>query len=146
MLGMVISCLLVLPGPVTQPFAPEGDYGGHWGVDVGAAEGDPVLAPLDGLVSFAGRVVGVRTVTIRSGEFRVSLSYLASIDVETGRAVRRGDVLGTTGSPHGVAGLHIGLRRGDEYLDPVRFARCRSNLRGTLRLLPPILPAPALKD
>ena len=146
MLGMVISCLLVLPGSVIEPFAPEGDYGGHWGVDVQAEEGDPVVAPLDGVVSFAGSVVGVRTVTIRSGEFRVSLSYLASVDVETGMAVKRGDVVGTSGSPHGVPGIHIGFRRGDEYVDPVRYSRCRSDLRGTLRLLPPILSAPALKE
>ncbi len=146
MLGIVISCLLVLPGPVTEPFAPEGDYGGHWGVDVAAEEGDPVVAPLDGLVSFAGSVVGVRTVTIRSGDFRVSLSYLASVDIAAGTAVKRGDVVGTTGSPHGIPGLHIGVRRGDEYVDPVRFSRCRSDLRGTLRLLPPILSSPVFKD
>lgn len=146
MLGMVISCLLVLPGPVTEPFGPEGAYGGHWGVDVEAEAGDPVLAPLDGVVSFAGSVVGVRTVTIRSGEFRVSLSYLASVTVEKGEEVRRGEVVGTAGTPHGVAGLHIGLRRGDEYVNPVRFSRCRSNLRGTIRLLPSILSAPVIKD
>jgi murein DD-endopeptidase MepM/ murein hydrolase activator NlpD len=146
MLGMVVSCLLVLPGPVTEPFAPEGAYGGHWGVDVAADEGYPVVAPLDGVVSFAGSVVGVRTVTIRSGEFRVSLSYLASVDVETGNSVRRGDVVGTSGRHGGVGSVHIGLRRGDDYVDPVRFSHCGPNLRGTLRLLPPILPPPALKD
>ncbi len=146
MLGMVVSCLLVLPGPVTEPFAPVGDYGGHWGVDVEAAEGDPVVAPLDGVVSFAGTVVGVRTVTIRSGDFRVSLSYLASVEVEAGAEVQRGDVVGTAGTFKGVAGLHIGLRRGHEYVDPVRFSRCGSDLRGTLRLLPPILSAPAFKE
>lgn len=146
MLGFVAACLIVLPGPVIEPFGPEGAWEGHWGVDVAMAEGAIVAAPLAGVVSFAGEVTGVRTVTIRSGNFRVSMSYLATVEVRAGVQVERGDRVGTAGSPHGTPGLHIGLRRGDRYLDPALFARCGPGQRGILRLLPPMLPTPVSKD
>jgi murein DD-endopeptidase MepM/ murein hydrolase activator NlpD len=146
MLALVASCLMVLPGPVIEPFAPVGLYGGHWGVDVDVAEGEVVVAPLDGTVSFAGEVAGVRSVTVRSGQYRVSLSYLASVDIGVGAVVRRGDPLGTAGHAHGHAGLHLGLRHGDRYVDPVLFSRCGSGMRGTLRLLAPMLPTLPPKD
>lgn len=144
MLAIVAACLITLPGPVTHPFAPDGQYAGHWGVDVAMDEGAIVESPLDGVVSFAGSVVGVRTVTVRHGAFRVSLSYLSEVDVVAGQSVRRGDAVGRAGAPHGTPGLHIGVRRGEDYVDPVDHSRCRSG--GTLRLLPPMLGALVHKD
>lgn len=144
MLAIAAACLITLPGPVTHPFAPDGPYAGHWGVDVAMGEGAVVESPLDGVVSFAGSVVGVRTITVRHGEFRVSLSYLSEIDVAAGQSVRRGDWVGRAGAPHGTPGLHIGVRRGGVYVDPFDVSRCRSG--GTLRLLPPMLGALVHKD
>jgi murein DD-endopeptidase MepM/ murein hydrolase activator NlpD len=144
MFAIAAACLITLPGPVTQPFAPEGQYAGHWGVDVAVDEGAIVESPLDGFVSFAGSVVGVRTVTVRQGAFRVSLSYLSAIDVVAGQAVRRGEPVGRAGAPHGTPGLHIGVRRGEVYIDPVDLSRCRSG--GTIRLLPPMLGELVHKD
>ncbi|MEX1043935.1 MAG: M23 family metallopeptidase [Acidimicrobiia bacterium] len=143
MLAIVATCLIALPGPVTQPFAPDGPYAGHWGVDVAVDHGAIVESPLAGVVSFAGSVAGVRTVTVRHGTFRVSLSYLSSIDAVPGQAVRRGDPVGRAGAPHGIPGIHIGVRRGGVYIDPVAVS-CRSG--GTLRLLPPMLGALVPKD
>ncbi|MEX2280450.1 MAG: M23 family metallopeptidase [Acidimicrobiia bacterium] len=144
MLAIAAACLISLPGPVTQPFAPDGPYAGHWGVDIAVDSGAIVESPLDGVVSFAGSVVGVRTVTVRQGAFRVSLSYLSAIDAVAGQAVRRGDPVGRAGAPHGIPGLHIGVRRGDVYVDPVDVSRCRSG--GTIRLLPPMLGGLVHKD
>src|SRR5689334_20246084 len=47
------------PHPVARAYlAPPTPYGaGHRGIDIGAAEGSPVLAPDDGVVHFAGVVV-----------------------------------------------------------------------------------------
>ena len=146
MLTLIAACLLTLPGPVTEPFAPIGAYDGHWGVDVAVPEGAVVAAPLDGVVSFAGTVAGVRTVTIRNGPFRVSLSYLQAIDVTAGNVVWRGDPIGQAGTPHGRPGLHIGLRRGTTYVDPAAHARCGPRMTGTMRLLPPMLVPPVSKD
>jgi murein DD-endopeptidase MepM/ murein hydrolase activator NlpD len=141
-LAMITACLISLPGPVTEPFGPEGRYGGHWGVDVEVAAAAPVAAPLEGVVTFAGEVAGVKSVTVRDGRFRVSMSYLGRVDVEVGQVVRQGELVGRAGTPHGVPGLHIGLRVDDEYVDPVPYSRCA----GTLRLLPPMLSGPASKD
>jgi murein DD-endopeptidase MepM/ murein hydrolase activator NlpD len=135
MLAIIATCLIVLPGPVTEPFAPEGPYAGHWGIDVEVPAAAVVVAPLDGVVTFAGEVAGVKSVTIRDRRFRVSLSYLDRVDAKVGQFVRRGDAVGRAGTPHGVPGLHIGLRDGNEYVDPVLYSRCRGE--GTLRLLPP---------
>ena len=144
MLTIAAACLIALPGPITEPFAPQGAYAGHWGVDVAMAAGSPVVAPLDGVVTFAGQVAGVRTVTIRQGAFRVSLSYLSAVSVSVEDLVTRGQVVGRAGTPHGRPGLHIGLRRGGTYVDPAAHARCATG--GTLRLLPPMLTAFASKD
>lgn len=146
MLTLIAACLLTLPGPVTEPFAPVGDYGGHWGVDIAVREAAVVVAPLDGVVSFAGTVAGVRTVTIRNGHYRVSLSYLRAIEVTAGSVVSLGDPVGQAGTPHGRPGLHIGLRRGTTYVDPAAHARCGPRMTGTLRLLPPMLVPPVSKD
>lgn len=132
---MIVACLITLPGPVTEPFGPDGRFGGHWGIDVAMPVGSPVAAPVDGVVTFAGEVAGVSSVTVRTGEFRVSLSYLSRVGAKTGQVVRKGDLVGRTGMPHGTAGLHIGLRVGTDYVDPVPYSRCPG--AGTLRLLPP---------
>ena len=64
-----LACLIApVTGSQTAPFAPEGAYAGHWGVDFTAAEGSAVKAPLSGTVSFAGSVAGMQTVTIEQGE------------------------------------------------------------------------------
>jgi murein DD-endopeptidase MepM/ murein hydrolase activator NlpD len=146
MLAFAAACLIVLPGTVTEGFAPQEPYGGHWGVDVAVPARSVVRAPLDGVVSFAGEVAGVRSVTIRSGRYRVSLSYLSSIGARWGEQVSRGDPIGRAGTPHGVDGLHVGVRLGDRYVDPLLHARCGAVTGGTLRLLPPMLPALASKD
>ncbi|MEX1004318.1 MAG: M23 family metallopeptidase [Acidimicrobiia bacterium] len=142
---MIAACLITLPGPVTEPFGPQGQYSGHWGIDVEVPADAAVVSPLDGVVTFAGEVAGVKSVTVRKGHFRVSLSYLSRVDITVGDSVRRGDRVGRAGTPHGVPGLHIGLRAGNDYIDPVPHARCA--VRGTLRLLPPpMLSGLASKD
>jgi murein DD-endopeptidase MepM/ murein hydrolase activator NlpD len=136
MLTVVAACLIVLPGPIARPFAPEGAYAGHWGIDVSVPSGRAVEAPLEGTVTFAGSVAGVRTVTIRSGRHQVSLSYLAAVMTSAGAAVRRGDVVGRVGVHDGHPGFHLSVRHDGIYLDPSGSARCQPALFGTLRLLP----------
>ena len=46
-------------------------------------------------------------------DLRSSYGYLQSAAVRVGRQVGAGEVLGRTGTQ-----LHLGLRRGDRYLDP----------------------------
>jgi len=112
-------------GAVVRPFdPPESRFGaGHLGVDLVAPSGTPVVAAGPGVVSFAGTVAGTRHVVIaHAGNLRTSYSFLASITVRRGDAVRAGDVVGTTGGTgqgHDGHVLHFGLRSADTYLDPM---------------------------
>ncbi len=121
-------------GQVVRAFAPVGSYGGHWGVDFATEQGNTVRAVADGVVTFAGTVAGVRTVTIfHGGSLRTSYSYLASISVTTGDRLLAGDALGESGTDHGVGALHLSSRVGARYVDPALVLSCSG---GNLRLLP----------
>ncbi len=102
---------------------------GHRGVDLAAIQGSPVLAPTDGVVSFVGKVVDRFVLTIATQDgLRLSFEPVTST-LKSGDAVKRSQVLGTVegithcnGGASGVSScLHWGVRRGDEYLDPLQF-------------------------
>ena len=142
LLAFALSAVcLVAPvdGPVLGEYAPIGSYGGHWGVDYAAAVGTSVRAPASGRVTFAGSVAGMRSVTIEPVPgFKVSLSYLSEIDVSSGALVDRGDVIGRSGSPHGVDGVHLSTRIDGEYVDPQSQLGCRdTDITRALRLVTP---------
>ncbi|MGH3055782.1 MAG: peptidoglycan DD-metalloendopeptidase family protein, partial [Gaiellaceae bacterium] len=126
-------------GPVLQsfdydeahPYAP----GQHRGIDIGAAaEGQTVVAPAAGAVTFAGTVpTNGKTVTIDTADgYSVTLTHLGSIGVARGAQVDEQDEIGTVG-PSGTPAedgpyVHLGIRvTADQngYVDP-------------LGLLPPI--------
>lgn len=135
-LTIVLALCLAMPpvdGPVVGAFAPSPEYAGHWGVDIAAPPGSIVRAPDGGVVTFAGTVAGTNSVTIRvSHDVRVSLSYLSSIEVPTGSMVAAGTVVGRSGLAHGDSAVHLSVRIGNEYVDPIGYLKCR---RGTIRLL-----------
>ncbi|MGN8246723.1 murein hydrolase activator EnvC family protein [Cellulomonas soli] len=105
---------------------------GHRGVDLAAAPGDEVLAPADGVISFAGQVAGRGVVTVTHGDgLRSSLEPVDPL-VSVGQRVTRGatvatlDAIGTDPAPAGsgthcapTTCLHWGVRRGTQYLDPL---------------------------
>lgn len=129
-----------VPGPVVRPFvAPRSRYGaGHRGADLVAPSGTPVRAANSGEVSFAGSVAGsLHVVIAHAGGLRTSYSFLATVAVRRGQRITRGEVIGTAGG--GVddhAGvLHLGLRVGDQYVDPmVLFSP--TDLTRLIRLVP----------
>jgi murein DD-endopeptidase MepM/ murein hydrolase activator NlpD len=116
-----------VPGPVVRPLAPpKTRYGpGHVGVDFRALPGTPVRAAGAGQVTFAGAVARTRHVVVRHANGRrTSYSFLASIRVHAGDRVDRGEILGTTGGAgeqHDGSVLHLGLRIGDDYADPMQL-------------------------
>jgi hypothetical protein len=132
-------------GAVVAPFdAPASPYGpGHRGADLGAPPGTPVRAANDGVVSFAGSVAGTLHVTVaHAGGLRTSYSFLATVAVRAGESLARGDVLGTTGGTgpdHDGSVLHLGLRIGDRYVDPMQLFR-PSDLTKLVRLVPADVP------
>jgi len=122
---------------VATPFRPPATrYGaGHRGVDLTADPDTPVLAAGDGVVGFAGMLAGRGVVTVVHGALRTTYEPVEP-GVSVGQVVRAGDALGTlaaghTGCPVATACLHWGLRRGEDYLDPLSLLR-----RQRSRLLP----------
>ncbi len=116
-----------VPGRVVRPFRPPlTRYGaGHLGADLASPAGAPVRAAGGGTVVFSGLVAGTRHVVVRhAGGLRTSYSFLATTRVRVGGEVSRGDVLGTSGGRgehHGGDVVHLGLRVGESYVDPMRL-------------------------
>lgn len=107
---------------------------GHRGVDLLGESGAPVRAAGDGVVTVAGQVAGRPVVAVQHGSLRTT--YLPVVPrVRVGDRVSRGDVLGSLSTLGNHCAprpcLHWGLRRGEEYLDPLRLLG-----RGPARLLP----------
>ena len=127
-----------LPGAreVARPFAPPASvYGaGHRGADLPSATGAPVRAAASGRVTYAGLVAGRGVVVVTHGALRTTYEPVTA-HVDVGQAVSLGEVVGRLEAGHlgcpVQACLHWGLRRGEEYLDPVRLVA-----RGPVRLLP----------
>lgn len=142
--ALAAMCLTApVAGPVAADFAPAGRYEGHWGIDYSVPVGTPVHSPASGLVTFAGSVAGMRTVTVEPVPgFKVSVSYLAEVFVKTGDRVARGEVLGLAGTPHGSPGVHLSTRIEGRYVDPWSLLGCRDlDISRALRLVtPPQIP------
>jgi murein DD-endopeptidase MepM/ murein hydrolase activator NlpD len=114
-------------GPILRGFdPPDSPYGsGHRGIDIGAWPGTPVLAPADGVVTFAGPVGGRLFITIDHGDgLESTYSWLDALVVRRGDAVARGSTIAASGWGHAdstVPHLHMGVRQDDVYLDPLSF-------------------------
>lgn len=114
------------PVPVVTKYfdAPETPYGaGHRGVDLAAVPGQEVLAADAGVVVFAGLVGGRPVLSVdHDGGLRTTYEPVEP-KVAAGDQVYRGQVLGTVVAGHPgcavAACLHWGVRRGEEYVDPL---------------------------
>lgn len=112
-----------LPGPVVRGFDPPAQpwLAGHRGVDLLGEPGDQVVAALAGRVSFAGRVAGRDVVVVSHGSLRTTYLPIRA-SVRPGDRVQAGQEIGQLQLGHPCLGgtcLHWGLKRGDEYLDPL---------------------------
>jgi murein DD-endopeptidase MepM/ murein hydrolase activator NlpD len=121
--------------PVTRPFqAPASEYGaGHRGVDLGSAPGRQVLAAGAGVVVFAGQVAGQGVLSVdHDGGLRTTYEPVTPT-VPAGTQVARGQPIALVNPGHPgcpvAACLHWGVRRGDEYLNPVALIRTESAIR-----------------
>src|SRR4051812_111840 len=86
-------------GAVLRPFSLGDDPylgGQHRGIDIGGKEGESVLAPRAGAVSFAGRLpASGLTVTIRTDDgYSVTLVHLGSVVVKRNAVLQEGDPIG----------------------------------------------------
>lgn len=114
--------------PPPHPYGP-----GNRGIEYATSPGDPITAIGDGTVVFAGQVAGTLHVTVLHPDgLRSSYSFLTRMAVRTGQPVRAGQVIGAADR-----GFHLGVRAGDEYIDPESIFGGQSHAR----LVP--LPEPA---
>lgn len=116
---------LARPIDIVVPYrAPPHPYAaGHRGIDIPASPGERVLVPASGTVSFAGTVVDRATVTVRIDDRTLISIEPVTAAVSVGAGVRRGDLLGTvsTGGHCAAECVHVGVRVGGAYVNPMRF-------------------------
>ncbi len=111
------------PPHVLRPYAPpERNWlPGHRGLDLATTAGHAVRAAGDGVITQAGSIAGRGVVVISHGALRTTYEPVTA-SVRRGQAVVVGQVIGviSTGTGHCGDGscLHLGLRRGAQYLDP----------------------------
>lgn len=100
---------------------------GHRGIDLPAAEGEAVLAPADGVVTFSGTVVDRPVLSIMVDARTVVSFEAVTSELQPGEAVARGQLLGTlaTGGHCRAECLHLGARIDGAYVNPMRFFRGR---------------------
>lgn len=132
--------MLLLVWPVPDPQVERGFEppparwaAGHRGVDLTAPPGEKIRAVAAGEVSFAGTVAGKGVVSISlsgSGNPALRVSYEpVRARVRVGERVATGQVVGTLMAqpahcrPPAKPCLHLGLRRGQTYLDPLSLLR-----------------------
>lgn len=129
-------------GPVTgsfgeriDPFNGEGAF--HAGVDISCGYGQAVIAPADGVVSFAGMYNGYgRMLEVEHPDGIVTrYGHLSGFAVGEGQSVRRGQVIGYVGlsgrstGPH----LHYEVRIHDTPVNPHKYLRATiDSLTGSL--------------
>jgi murein DD-endopeptidase MepM/ murein hydrolase activator NlpD len=112
-------------GERTDPFNGEGAF--HTGVDIAAAVGQPVMAPADGVVTFADFLGGYGRAVIMDHGHGIStrFGHLSNFAVTSGQHVHRGDIIGYVGlsgrstGPH----LHYEVRINDTPVNPYKYLR-----------------------
>ncbi|WP_372443688.1 M23 family metallopeptidase [Nucisporomicrobium flavum] len=144
-MAFLLSILLSLTAtwPVADPQVtrrfdppPHPWQAGHRGVDLAAPPGTPVRAAAAGTVVFVGRIAGRGVVSVaHPGGLRTTYEPVSTGPLHVGDVVSAGQQLGTLAPGHpgcpSHACLHWGLRRGDDYLDPLTLLGA-----GRVRLLP----------
>ncbi|PFG33548.1 M23 family metallopeptidase [Sanguibacter antarcticus] len=99
---------------------------GHRGVDLRSGDGATVVAPQAGVVTFVGVVVDRPLIVISHPDGLRSTLEPVTSTLTTGTSVGRGDVLGSLAPDVAThcapdACLHWGVRRAEEYIDPLEL-------------------------
>ena len=112
-------------GERIDPFNGEGAF--HSGVDIGSSFGHQVIAPADGVITFADFMGGYgKTLMLEHGHgISTRYGHLSGYAVTPGQHVHRGDVIGYVGlsgrstGPH----LHYEVRINDTPVNPYKYLR-----------------------
>jgi murein DD-endopeptidase MepM/ murein hydrolase activator NlpD len=108
-------------GNLVARFGPAGEGRFNQGIEIATAPSAPIQASADGVVAFVGNnVAGYGgMILIRHGSgWITAYGRAASTSVVRGQKVKRGDIIGTTGSGTGPQ-LHFQLRQNRTAVDPL---------------------------
>jgi murein DD-endopeptidase MepM/ murein hydrolase activator NlpD len=105
-------------GPISGVFGSQRILNGkprrpHFGVDVAAPEGSPVVAPADGVVTMADSdlyYTGGTVVLDHGHGLTTTYSHLKKVLVKEGQVLHQGDVLGRVGATGRATGPHLDWR------------------------------------
>ncbi|EDX84970.1 M23 peptidase domain protein [Synechococcus sp. PCC 7335] len=108
---------LSAPAPISSLFGFRvhpifGDHRFHAGTDIAAPQGTPVLAAQDGVVAAAGEAGGYGLMVVLEHELEEATlesryAHLSEIFVASGKAVKKGEVVGLVGSTGNSTGPHL---------------------------------------
>jgi len=81
----------------------------HYGLDIVATMGNPVVAPADGFVAEARRSgqYGNSIILSHGGGLTTLYGHLSKINVASGQKIKRGDIIGNVGSTGKSIGPHL---------------------------------------
>jgi murein DD-endopeptidase MepM/ murein hydrolase activator NlpD len=109
----------------THPVSGESDVF-HNGIDLRAAEGDPIYAPADGVVTseYSNDAGGNQLLIKHSNGFTSGYAHLSAYLVTEGETVRKGQVIAYAGATGTVTAAHLHFTLKDQsgsYLDPSTY-------------------------
>ena len=119
------------PLEVTSPFGYRvhpvtGTGTGHQGVDFAASEGTPQYAAVSGVATYwnsesCGIGIDINGGIIEGHSYVITLCHLSSRSIADGQQVKRGDVVGATGSTGYATGAHVHFQVAQDgvYIDPM---------------------------
>jgi murein DD-endopeptidase MepM/ murein hydrolase activator NlpD len=119
-------------GPITGPFGARidpfnGEGAFHAGVDISCRYGQPIMAPADGVVTYAGFFSGYGRMLIVDHGNGISTRYghLSGFAVTDGQTLRKGEVIGYVGMSGRSTGahLHYEVRIHDTPVNPYKYLR-----------------------
>ena len=127
--GFAQAFIWPVQGRISGRFGNQRVYNGtpksaHSGMDIAAANGTPVKAPADGVITFAdpGLYLTGGTVVLDHGHgISSNFLHLSRIDAKVGDVVKQGDVIGAVGATGRATGphLHWGMNWFDVRIDPL---------------------------
>jgi murein DD-endopeptidase MepM/ murein hydrolase activator NlpD len=124
-------------GKVVGKYGPIDQWRRRDGIDIAARRGAPVLAAQDGIVAYAGdgiRGYGQMILLRHDQGYITTYAYNATLLVEVGDVVRRGQVIARVGDTGDATQtmLHFELRQGRKPIDPeTRLVRDGTTLAST---------------
>jgi len=124
--GMIVSpfgCRCIINGMERSP---------HSGVDLKAAEGDPIKATNRGIVALVAHLFfsGLSIVIDHGGGIQSMYFHLSKDFVKVGQVVEKGTIIGLAGSSGRVTGphLHFGIRLNNGRIDPIKLIEISGRL------------------